>query len=66
MLAKLLVGERASRQFAREREGCRLLAAAAALLLGIIALRLHRIRNRTTDARPDDDTIEALERQESR
>lgn len=30
VLAKLLVGERASRQFAREREGCRLLAAAAA------------------------------------
>ena len=30
VLAKLLVSERASRQFAREREGCRLLAAAAA------------------------------------
>ncbi len=43
-----------------------LLAAAAAALLGVIALRLHRIRNRTTDARPDDDTIHALDRQESR
>ena len=42
------------------------LAAAAALLLGVIALRLHRIRNQTTDARPDDNTIEALDRQESR
>jgi len=30
VLAKLLVGERAARQFAREREGCALLAAAAA------------------------------------
>ncbi|KTT20712.1 serine/threonine protein kinase [Pseudomonas oryzihabitans] len=30
VLAKLLVGDRAARQFAREREGCRLLAAAAA------------------------------------
>ena len=30
VLAKLLVGERAARQFAREREGCRLLAAAGA------------------------------------
>ena len=43
-----------------------LLAAAAALLLGVIARRLHRLRNRTTDPRPDDGTIDAHDRQESR
>ncbi|RBY91158.1 hypothetical protein [Blastococcus sp. TF02A-30] len=43
-----------------------LLAAAAALLLGVIARRLHRIRTGTTDARPDDVTIHASHRQESR
>ena len=43
-----------------------LLAAAAALLLGVIALRLRRIRNRTTDPGPDHGSIEALDRQESR
>ncbi len=42
-----------------------LLLAAALLLLGVMARRLHRIRNRTTDARPRDDMVRALDRQAS-
>ncbi|SOC48949.1 Cytochrome c biogenesis protein CcdA [Blastococcus aggregatus] len=42
------------------------LAAAAALLLGVIARRLHRLRTQAPAARPDDDIIDALDRQEPR
>jgi cytochrome c biogenesis protein CcdA len=43
-----------------------LLAAAAAVLVGVIALRLRRSRERTTDARPAEDTIDVPDRQETR
>ena len=43
-----------------------LLAAAAAVVLGIIALRVRRLQKQIAEARPEDDRIDALDRQESR
>lgn len=43
-----------------------LLAAAAAVLLGVIARRLHRIRHAAHRRPPDGDRIDTLDRQESR
>lgn len=43
-----------------------LLAAAGVVLLGVLALRVRRIRNRPPDSRPAGDTIGAHDRQESR
>ena len=43
-----------------------LLAAAAVVLLGVIARRVHRLRNQDREPRPEDDAIDTLDRQESR
>jgi hypothetical protein len=43
-----------------------LLAAAAAVLLGSIALRVRRLGQQAARARPEEDRIDALDRQESR
>lgn len=42
------------------------LGAAAAVHLGVIARRVHRLRNQVREPRPEDDAIDALDRQESR